>query len=338
MEPIPFSFRQIEYLLAVADSGSTSAAARQLNVSQPSISLTVSRIEAHFGAPLFLRLAGQGMQPTSFGRRKVEELRLLLRQARQTLSAEDADATPFQLTLGVFSTLGPLHAPGLVRAFTERHPGARVTLVEDDLSGLLQDLHRGRIDLALVYDVGLPSEIELVHLRDVQPHALVPADHRLSGRDAVSLSELAKDPLVLINLPHSRGYFLSLFQTQGLSPRIGQETSSIEMLRSLVANGLGVGLLATDLPHNLAYDGRRLHRLALTDLLPPSRIALAQTTNWPPSPAAEAFIELSREILGGTGSHSLLTDSGRPAQLNDEEFATLEKVRDKTPARPVSFD
>lgn len=298
MEPIPFSFRQIEYLLAVADSGSTSAAARALNVSQPSISLTVSRIEVHFGAQFFLRLAGQGMEPTPFGRRKVEELRLLLRQARQTLSAEDADAAPFQLTLGVFSTLGPLHAPGLVHAFTERHPGARVTLVEDDLSGLLQDLKRGRIDLALVYDVGLPREVQLIHLRDVQPHALVSADHRLAGQETGSLAELADDPLVLINLPHSRGYFLSLFQMKGLSPRIGQETSSIEMLRSLVANGLGVGLLATDLPHDLAYDGRRLHRLSLTDPLPPSRIALAHTAIWPPSPAAEAFIAMSQDLLG----------------------------------------
>lgn len=94
----------------------------------------------------------------------------------------------------------------------------------------------------------------------------------------------------------------------------------------------------SELPHDLAYDARRLHCPALTDRLPPSRIALTQTTNWPPSPAVETFIELSREVLGGAGSESLLTDIGRQTQLSDEEFAVLEKVRDKTPARPVSFE
>ncbi|SNR48771.1 LysR family transcriptional regulator [Paracoccus sediminis] len=296
MKPIPISLRQITYLLAVADTGSTAAAARAVNVSQPSVSQAVAQMEAHFGQPLFLRLPGQGMQPTPFGRQKLAAFAGLVAQARAALApATEPDG---ELTLGAYSTLGPRYAPRLIRAFIDRHPGARITLVEGDLAELAQGLRRGRIDLALVYDAGLPGDLALTPLQAVPPHALVPPDHRLAGAGAVSLADLAQDPVVLINLPHSLGYFLSLFQIAGVTPRIAAETASVEMLRAMVANGLGVGLLATDLPHDLAYDGGRVARLALTGRLLPSRIAIARAAALPPTATASAFLHFCMRAMG----------------------------------------
>ncbi|WP_112873558.1 LysR family transcriptional regulator [Paracoccus endophyticus] len=295
MKPIPFDFRQIRYLLAVAETGSTAAAARAVHVSQPSVSQAVARIEAHFGQPLFLRRPGQGMQPTPFGRHKLEALAGLMAQGRAIL-APDAGLVG-ELCLGVYSTLGPRHAPRLIRAFGARHPGARVRLVEDDLHGLAQGLRRGQVDLALVYDIGLSADLDIVPLRASPPFALVAPDHPLAGAGRVGLADLAQDPVVLINLPESRGYFLSLFQLAGVRPRIAAETGSIEMLRAMVANGLGVGVLATDLPHDRACDGGRVVRLALRDALPPSRIALARAASLAPTALAEAFTRLCRELL-----------------------------------------
>lgn len=296
MQSIPFGLRQITYLLAVAETGSTAAAARAVNVSQPSVSQAVALIEAHFGQPLFLRLPGQGMQPTPFGRQKLAALEGLMAQVRATLAP--AAGPEGELVLGVYSTLGPRHAPRLMRGFADRHPGARITLVEGDLSDLDQGLRRGRIDLALVYDTGFPADLALTPLQAVPPHALVPPDHRLAGAGAVALADLAADPVVLINLPHSRGYFMSLFQICGVTPRIAAETASVEMLRAMVANRLGVGLLATDLPHDLAYDGRRVVRLALTGGLPPSRIAIARAAGLPPTTTATAFLKFCTETMG----------------------------------------
>lgn len=296
MQPIPISLRQMSYLLAVAETGSTAAAARAVNVSQPSVSQAVARIEAHFGQPLFLRLAGQGMRPTPFGRQKLAALEALVAQARAALAP--ATGPVGELVLGVYSTLGPRHAPRLIRGFADRHPGARIALVEGDLAELAQGLRRGRIDLALVYDAGLPADLALTPLQAVPPHALVPPGHRLAGAGAVSLAVLAADPVVLINLPHSRGYFLSLFQMSGVTPRIAAETGSIEMLRAMVANDLGVGLLATDLPHDLACDGGRVVRLALKGCLPPSRIGLARAAALPPTATAAAFLDFCARAMG----------------------------------------
>lgn len=130
------------------------------------------------------------------------------------------------------------------------------------------------------------------------PHALVPPGHRLAGAGAIALAYLADDPVILIDLPHSRGYFLSLFQMAGVTPRIAARTGSVEMLRAMVANGLGVGVLATDLPHDLAHDGGRVVRLALTGGLPPSRVAIARAAALPPTATAAAFLRFCVEVLG----------------------------------------
>ncbi|MCZ0963571.1 LysR family transcriptional regulator [Paracoccus benzoatiresistens] len=294
--PIPIGLRQITYLLAVAETGSTAAAARAVNVSQPSVSQAVAQIEAHFGQPLFLRLPGQGMRPTPFGRQKLAALESLMAQARAALAP--AAGPGGELTLGVYSTLGPRYAPRLIRGFTDKHRGTRVTLIEGDLTELARGLRRGRIDLALVYDAGLAADMVLTPLQAVPPHALVAPGHRLAGAGTVSLAALAADPVVLINLPHSRGYFLSLFQIAGVTPRIAAETGSVEMLRAMVANGLGVGLLATDLPYDVTYDGGRVVRLALTGGLPPSRIAIARAAALPPTATATAFVQFCAEVMG----------------------------------------
>ncbi|MCK0151726.1 LysR substrate-binding domain-containing protein [Marivita sp. S6314] len=274
MQSIPVTLRQIDYVIATAETGGTAAAARALNVSQPSVSLAIAKVEAHFGRALFIRSSGQGMTPTPFGLRKLAALRSLRIQAQSALSAESVDTEPVKL--GVFSTLGPRYAPALIRTFKDIAPQSRVDLVEGDLEQLTNWLQTGRIDLALIYDFGVPTSLEIVPLADVRPYGLVCADHRLAQHGAVDLGDLLDDPLILMNLPHSREYFLSLAQMNGVRPRIEYETGSIEMLRAMVANRMGVGLLATDIAQSTACDGQPVVRLDLNGPLAPHRIALAQ--------------------------------------------------------------
>lgn len=299
MESIPVSLRQIAYLLAVAEEGSTAAAARRMNVSQPSVSLAVTKFEAGLGQPVFVRLPGQGMVPTAAGARKLGEMRALLRHARAVLAPAGDDAEGGELVLGVLSTLGPRYAPQLVSRFRAAHPGARVRLQEGHLEDLSAGLHSGRIELALVYDFALPSGLAILPLADVRPYGLVWPGHRLEGAGVVPLADLLADPLVLMALPQSRDYFLSLIQSQGAQAQVALETGSLEMLRSAVANRMGVGLLATDLPYDLTYDGGRIVRVALAGDLPPHRVALARNPAIPASPVALAFETLARRVFAG---------------------------------------
>ncbi len=287
MKPIPITMRQVDYMIATADTGSTAAAARLLSVSQPSVSLAITKVEGHLGRPLFARTAGQGVIPTAFGRLKLGEFRRLRAQAQEVLLASDARHEV--MDLGVFSTLGPRYAPSLVRQFEQTHPGTQIRLHEGDIEALANWLDGGQIDVALTYDFGLPSTWQVTSLANVRPYGLLPRDHRLAGRGAVTLVELLQDPLILMNLPHSRGYFLTLAQMHGVTPRIAYETGSVEMLRSMVANGMGVGLLATDIPHGTAYDGRAIIRVPLSGDLASHRIALVRSKRLKTDALTDAF-------------------------------------------------
>ncbi|WP_323779098.1 LysR family transcriptional regulator, partial [Leisingera sp.] len=270
---IPLTFRQVEILLAVADTGSTAGASRALNTSQPSVSLAIARCEEVFGQKLFVRIPGRGMELTPFGQHKIAQLHELEKQARWVLSG--GEGTPEFLNLGVFSTLGPRYAPQLVRRFMETRPDAEIRILEGDLQTLFDWLSEGRIDLALLYVFGVPSDFAITPLMAAEPYALLPEGHRLAGQPRVSAEDLAQEPIILMNLPHSRGYFLSLLQNARTPVRVAHETGSIEMLRSMVANGFGAGLLATDLPDGMCYDGNRVVRVPLSGHPPLHQIALA---------------------------------------------------------------
>ncbi|MBY6069363.1 LysR family transcriptional regulator [Leisingera aquaemixtae] len=284
---IPLNFRQVEVLLAVADTGSTAAASRALNTSQPSVSLAITRCEEVFGQKLFLRIPGRGMELTPFGRHKVAQLRELEKQARWVLSG--GDGTPEFLNLGVFSTLGPRYAPRLVRRFLDDRPDAEVRILEGDLQTLFDWLSEGRIDMALLYDFGIPSDFVITPLMAAVPYALLPQEHHLAHQPSVNAEDLAQEPVILMNLPHSRSYFLSLLQNAKGSVQVAHETRSIEMLRSMVANGFGVGLLATDLPDAPCYDGSPLIRVPLSGNPPLHQIALAHRGAALKRPILQAF-------------------------------------------------
>jgi DNA-binding transcriptional LysR family regulator len=297
MKPIPISLRQIDYVIATADGGSTAAAARVLNVSQPSVSLAIAKVEEHFGRPLFARTAGQGVVLTHYGRQKLCEFRVLRTDAQRALNASFAENAI--LNLGVFSTLGPRYAPRLVRGFQDESPSNHVRLHEANLETLSEWLEIGQIDVALIYDFGLPSSLKITPLADIRPYGLLPGGHPLARRKAISMAELLQDPLILMNLPHSRSYFLTLAQMHGVSPQIAHETGSVEMLRSMVANGLGVGLLATDIPHRVAYDQRPIVRMPLTGKLAPHRIALARPARLRSNCLVELFSSYAQRAFAG---------------------------------------
>lgn len=288
---IPLTLRQIEILLAVADEGSTAAASRRLNVSQPSVSLTVSRCEDVFGHKIFLRRPGRGMELTAFGQHKLTQLRELEKQARWVLSGEQG--TPEFLELGVFSTLGPRYAPQLVRHFQKANPKAEVQIREGDLQSLFEWLREGRIDLALIYDFGVPSQFAITPLMSIAPYALVAQGHPLTDLAAVTPHQITEHEIVLMGLPQSRGYFLSLLQNDRHPVRISYETSSIEMLRSMVAHGFGVGLLATDLLNDTCYDGTSLVRIPISGILPPHQIALAHRGGAAPRSIVQRFVRFA---------------------------------------------
>jgi DNA-binding transcriptional LysR family regulator len=95
-------------------------------------------------------------------------------------------------------------------------------------------------------------------LIDLPPQLILAADDPFADKGDIAIEDLVDEPMVLLDLPLSSTYFLSLFHERGLRPYIAERVSNLSSLRSLVANGFGYGLLNISTKTNLAPDGQKL--------------------------------------------------------------------------------
>ncbi len=298
---IRYTLRQLAYFTAAAAAGSISGGARACHVSQPSVSAAVAHLENVFGVRLFVRQHARGLALTPAGRRLNVAAGALLRQAEDlTQEAHGlAEGLAGDLDVGCFVTFAPLVLPGLLRVLAGRHPLIRIRPHEDDLRALQDGLTAGRFEVALTFDLRLDKEVAFEPLVAVPLHALLPEDHRLARAPQLALDDLDGEPLVLLGLPDSRSYFLSIFSEAGLEPRIAYETRSFEMVRGLVANGYGYSLLHTRAPGNRTLDGAAVACVPVASPRRRMHMGLARLGDSRATRMSRAFGDVCREHLAG---------------------------------------
>ncbi|MDZ5450190.1 LysR family transcriptional regulator [Labrys sp. ZIDIC5] len=298
--------RQLSYFVAAAEHEGTAQAARALHVSQPAISVAIRQLEERIGQPLFVRRHAQGLVLTQAGRDKLAEARSILSQIN-AWSASPGVSSGRQtfLDVGCLATLGPLHLPPIIRAFRQSHPHVEVRMREGDIEELHRLVDNGLIEVALLYDLDLGRAGATETVAEFQPYVLVPAGHPLAGKRRARLRDVAAWPLILINLPHSRDYFLALFRQAGVVPTLGMEARTIDMVRGLVANGLGIALLTTRSRSGVSEDGLPLAIVELEDPLPPQKAAIITPRQFPITWMASAFIDHVRAHFGQRQEDSL---------------------------------
>jgi DNA-binding transcriptional LysR family regulator len=304
-----FTFSQLIYFVATAEAGSTSRASEKLRISQPAISVAIARLEDAFGQKLFVRRHAQGVDLTPFGRRKLSAIRQLLAHAHSVEGTTEDDVLSGNLEIGVFSTLAPAYAPVLLRTFSEAHPNVEVRMRELPLDRLHRDLDEGVIELALLYDLDIAGELSRTPLAAFQPYALLPAGHPLAEQEVVSLRDLAREPFVLIDLPHSRDYFLSLFRAVEVMPEHLLRCGSLETLRGMVGNGHGVSILVTRPHGDHSYDGRPLACRPIAERVTPQRLIIGTSPRMPATQAAKAFAAVAQQYFSKLVSQDGLIES-----------------------------
>lgn len=287
------TLKRIEHAVAVHDHGGVSAAARAMNVSQPSLSVSVAQLESDLGRRLFVRRKGQGIKPTTFGSTFIQDAKLLLGQARALM---DVDATgseaPGRCAVGCFEDLAPFHLAEIVRMLAKECPDIRATYAVSGFDSLAGDLRQGAVDIALTYDLGLDDTIERHILANVRPHALVAATHPFADHHTIALRDLANDPLILTKQDLSWQHILDLFRMNNIEPRIGTHAGSFELQRSFVANGLGIAVCYARPLALTSYDGKALRALEISDQLPEQQILMAYSSSNPPTVATRRVMQL----------------------------------------------
>jgi DNA-binding transcriptional LysR family regulator len=294
-----FTLKQLHYFATAAEHGGVTAAARAIRVSQPSISAAIAQLEDRFDLQLFVRHHAQGLSLTPAGQRLLLEARSLLGHAAELRQSALglADDLAGDLEVGCFITFAPLLMPGLLRSFAKRFPDIAVKLHEDHTEALIRSLRGGRFDLVLTYDLNLGPDIGFEPLAEVPLHVVLPPRHRLARQDAISLRALIAEPLVLLGLPQSRDYFLSIFYGLGLQPRVAYETPSFEMLRGLVANGHGYALMHSRPVSDRALDGERLVYRPAAEKIRPTRLGIARLAGSRPRRMTSAFADFCKEFV-----------------------------------------
>ncbi len=297
------SLRALRYVVATADSGNVTEAARRLNVSQPSVSAAIAASEAEIGTHLFVRHHARGMTLTAAGQRYVNEARHLLAHARDFAQSAKAlgESVQGEIAFGCFLTLAPRFMPGLLAAFAEVQPGITIRLEEGDQREIIDGVLNGRIELAVSYGYAVPEDLVGERLIDLPPLLVVSADHRLAHRGSVSLTEVADEPFLLYDLPHTRDYFFSLFTACAIEPRIAFRSRSYELIRGLVGQKRGYTLHNAAPRTTMAYDGSQVAVIPLTEALPPVRVMRLSLRRQALRPAVEAFASFLTQAFSPGG-------------------------------------
>lgn len=291
------TLRQLEYLVAVGETGSISRAADRLNVSPPSISSAITQLEDELGISLFVRQHAQGLSLTQGGQRVSEQARQVLNGAREiaNIAADISGVARGPLAVGCLLTFAQLVLPRLRRGFESGYPDVRIVQKELNQAEILNALQRSEIDIALTYDMDIPTDLNFIGLVRLTPFAFLHAGHELAERASVSIADLAELPMILLDLPISADYFLSLFSAAAQQPRIVERTRDMAVMRSMVGNAFGYSIANVRPQSDMSPDGSPLVCVPISGPVRSLRMGLLTTHGAEKSRTVQAFIDYARD-------------------------------------------
>lgn len=286
---------------AIADEQGITRAARRLNMSQPSVSQALQKLEEQLGCQLVLR-DSRNFALTLRGERIWRECAEILRRVDRiaALSVEDADETGGELRIQIISHLiSPLLDEAL-RLFHQRHPAVRLRIEVQNSPDTLRRIQadKGGIGVCLLTKpiIGLNCTLLFREAFAV----FCGAEHRLFGQTEVSLRDLTPEPFVAFTCA-TEGIGLEpmvmLREGLGFGGRISGSSHNLEEVRRMIASGLGIGLLpVTAAAHDVAQG--TLWPLRITDQELGADVFLVRHPEASDSPAEARFIALLDELRG----------------------------------------
>ena len=285
--------RQIDYVLAVVDEGSFTKAAAAMEVSQPSLSDGVRRLEAELDVRLFHRL-GRSVELTDAGEAFVGPARRLIRDRNAVLEsvAGVQGLRAGTLDFVALSTLAADPLGELVGHFRKAHPGIVVRIAApDDVSSVDAMVLDGRCELGLTELPPRRDELVSVALERQEIVAVCPPRTRLAAPGRLPVARLRNMPLVTTPRGLSTRDLLDrALAAAGVEPVIAVETSQREAIGPLVLAGAGTSFLPAGLARALEKQGAVVARLVPTIT---RTIGLVHRPA-PLTPAARAFVESAR--------------------------------------------
>ncbi|MGF1510269.1 MAG: LysR substrate-binding domain-containing protein [Myxococcota bacterium] len=295
--PLPFTLRQLQYVLAVDEKRSFSKAAQQCRVSQPALSTQISQLEDSLDVQIFER-SRRGVVVTQAGEALLEQARELLRLSGELRRKAGALRAPWAglWRFGIIPTLAPYVLPKLSSTLRRAHPKLEIRWREATTPELVQLVSSGQLEAAV-----LALEAELGDLESAaigkDPFVLAVArSHRLAGaRRPVPIQELDQERLLLLEDEHCLRRQALTVCRRAEDDVEGFAATSLPTLMEMVAVGAGVTILPTVAVPAVSRD-RRLKLKDFRRPIPYRTLGLA----WRTSSALEPQLrEVATRFAGG---------------------------------------
>ena len=243
MRDLP-TLRQLEYFVALVETGSFRAAAERCGISQPSLSVQLATLEKRLGQRLVER-GRAGVIPTLAGREVHDRARAVLDAAQAMVDRFDLPRNGLSGTIrfGASGTLGPYLLPHVIARLHARHPELQLYIRESSPEVLTAGLASGDYDMILVQ---LPVRGDATPLRLFREplQVVVARDHPFAGRDRIRRDELRGQTVLALGPAFGlHQQVVDLCETLGAELRADYEGNSLASMRLMVGMGMGIAFL-----------------------------------------------------------------------------------------------
>ncbi|WP_299375671.1 LysR family transcriptional regulator [uncultured Tateyamaria sp.] len=270
------SLRAMTYFTAALRHGNIARAAAELNIAASAVAAAIDQVEAAFDLTLVTRHRARGIQPTSAGRDVARKCERLLDDYRALLrdGADLKSALSGTLRVGYYAPIAPAFLPGILDRCLPAD--AQVTLELDacDNDQAQEGLLGGAYDVILFVAEDVRPNVAYDTLIEAPPYCLLPAAHPLARQASVSIAQIAREPLVVLNRPVAATYYEGLFEPGARQAPVVAYANSTEMVRSLVGAGRGCAILNMRPTLSQTYAGDAIVERPITEALPPLTLAI----------------------------------------------------------------
>ena len=289
--------RQLRAFVAIAESGTFTAGALRVHITQAAISMQIRQLESEVGARVFVR-APRHIILTEAGEHLLQRARLILREHDSALDeiAELAGAERGRLRIGSASAMVLTdQLPKILKDLLKQHPAAEITVTSGTSEALVEQILAGELDIAFV---SLPVDVRGIQtdrLSDDQLVAIASPRHALAKERTISAYTLAGEKLILGERGgNTRRLIDQFFAQAGVTLHVSMELSRQAAIRRMVEEDMGVGIVPLQSVQEDVEKGK-LVRWWIEGAEINWELGLAQLSGGYESPIMQKFVALARK-------------------------------------------